>query len=201
MVKILSKSGDSLADVYDVQGSIAGIDDLLSKDVNLVHEMGATIFSERLSARVVNLTTGAIAQSTDIETSFVFAETTRLLGIQIASEDASRLAVIQASITSPENVTNNDIPIFVWDATDGTRTIDILIGGVTESLDLLLPANVVPVPNLMVGAGSLLPSNIISLRGTTTAFGAGTVITRMILYVAFARSAGLSSRGLPIPAW
>ena len=58
MPKILAQAGISLADVYDVEGSIAGTDELLSEDVSLVHEMGGHMMSERCRSFVVTLATG-----------------------------------------------------------------------------------------------------------------------------------------------
>ena len=65
MPKILSQAGDSLADSYDVAGSIAGVDDLITQDVQLLHEMGGTIFSERLTSQVLTIASGSIAQNSE----------------------------------------------------------------------------------------------------------------------------------------
>ena len=45
MVKILSQAGISLADLYNVEGSIAGIEQLDTRELPIVHEMSGTIFS------------------------------------------------------------------------------------------------------------------------------------------------------------
>ena len=201
MGKILSKSGDSLADVYDVKGSIAGIEELLSKDVNLVHEMGATIFSERLSGRILSITTGAILQDTQFDVAFSFSETSRLLGLQVVSTSPSRISRCQVSITSGPSFDNTDLPIFIWDSTLGSRAINVLIGGALQVLSILIPAQAQLIPNLMLGFDSPRPSSTITMRGLTTGFGAGNVTITALVYVAFPQLGGVSSRGLPIPGW
>ncbi len=202
MAKILSKSGDSLADVYDVKGSIAGIEDLQSDDVNLVHEMGATIFSERLSSRILAITTGAIAQSQQINTTFTFTETSRLFGIQVITDNVARLNDISVHITSAPAIDNTDIPIFAWvGASDSSRGINVLVAGSLLGVAMLIPASPANVPNLMIGVDSPRPAAQITLRGDTTAFGAGTVTTQLIVHVGFPQIGGVSSRGLPLPGW
>lgn len=202
MPKVLSKSGDSLADVYDVEGSIAGVEELLSKDINLVHEMGATIFSERLSTRMVDLTSGAIAQTLAFNVNFTVTETARLLGIQVITSDPARLLRVQASITSPPAVDNQDVPIWLWDvAANGVTAARLLLAGTVTAVNLLNPNFRPDIPNLLVGLGSPRPASTISLRGFTATFGAGTVTTQALILLAFPQVGGLSSRGLPIPSW
>ena len=203
MSKILAKSGDSLADLYDVEGSIAGISELQSKDVNLVHEMGAVLHSERLSTVMIDVSTGPVLQTILFTESFELTIAhSRLLGVQIFTTDSARVSIAQVSITSPPGIDNADMPIFVWDAAeDVARTVDILVDGQITLGELLMPLNQSWIPNLLVGPDSPRPANILTLRGRTTSFGAGDVTTRMLLYVAFPEVAGLSSRGLPIPSW
>lgn len=202
MPKILSKSGDSLADVYDVKGSIAGIDDLVSNDVNLVHEMGATIFSERLSARITSFATAAVAQSLQFSAGLApFQETSRLLGISVVTTDDARISNVQVSITNPDGVNHSDIPIFYWNQGDPTGGIVVMVNDTINVLDLLIPITPANLPNLLIGLDSPSPASVISIRGVTAAFGAGTVATRVILHMAFAQLEGVSSRGLPIPGW
>ena len=165
MAKILSQSGDSLADAYDIEGSIAGIDNLLSEEVNLVHEMGATIFSERLSSRILSISAGAISQSSSLDINFSVNEMSRLLGIQVLTSAAARLSIVQVSITSPPAVDNSDMPIFVWDGGgDSFRTARLLINGSFQTLELLLPGNVPLLPNLLIGPNSPRPAATISLQ-------------------------------------
>ncbi len=202
MPKILAKSGDSLADVYDVAGSIAGIDDLISKDVSLVHEMGGTIASERLRGNVVLLLTGDIAQNTTFNVSLsVGPRITRLLAMQVLVVPVARLTNVQVSITATALLGSNEVPIWCWDSTDSVRAIKILIGGSIADRTLLVPAVIPTIPNLAIGTNQPLPMGTISLRGRTSGFGAGTVETSLLLYTAFPELQGVSSRGLPIPGW
>lgn len=201
MGKILSKSGDSLADVYDVRGSIAGVEELLSEEINLVHEMGATIFNERLSARMVLLTTGAIAQNVKWNVNFSATETSRILGVVVLSSSPAEVNRAQLSVTSPPALDNTDVPFFVWAAGEPTQVIDVLIDGTVEGLQALLPATPANVPNLLIGFDSPRAAATLSFRGSMTAFGAGTAVVRAIVHLAFPSRSGLSSRGLPIPGW
>lgn len=201
MPKVLSKSGDSLADVYDVKGSIAGIDELLSADVNLIHEMGATLFSERLAARIIRVTAGAIAQSVSFASTFTVLENSRILGAQIIVTDSARLSRVQLSITSPPNINDQDIPIVAWEAGDPTVFMSLLdagVGSTFEGLSSLISNNV---PSLLVGSESESPVNLLTIRGIANAFGAGTVTAIGIVHLGFSQPGGLSNRGLPLPSW
>ena len=201
MAKILSKSGDSLADVYNVLGSVAGIDELQSKDVNLVHEMGATLFSERFSSEMVLIDTGGAAQNVTFDVVTTFPETTRILGVQLVATDATRVAQISCGIVSGTAVGNQEIPIASWDAALSFGPIRLILAGSIQNRDLLFLANPAQVPNLLIGSSSPRPARAIAIRGVTTGFGAGTVNVSAILFLAFAQSEALSSRGLPIPGW
>ena len=201
MSKILAKSGDSLADVYDVEGSIAGIDDLVSREVNLVHEMGATIFSERLAGRMLDISSGAILQNIQFDVNFSVSVTSRILALQVVTTSSTRLNRVQVSITSPPSLDNSDVPIWVWDSNDGFRFANVLTAGALASINILVPAMTPQIPTLLVGQDSPRQVSTITLRGLTTGFGAGNVTTRLILYVAFPQLGGVSSRGLPLPGW
>jgi len=200
--KILGKAGDSLADVYDVKGSIAGVEELLSQDVSLVHEMGGVLFSERLSSRVVALASGSIAQSLAFNVNFSFGENSRILALCVITDNVARLNDVQISLTSGPAVDNTEVPIFAWnDANDLSTGINVLLAGSVASRAMLIPATDMQIPNLLVGSDSPRPLTTMSMRGDTTAFGAGTTITTALIYVAFPQVQGLSSRGLPLPGW
>jgi len=201
VAKILSKSGDSLADVYDVDGSIAGIEDLVSRDVNLVHEMGSTIFSERLSASIFPLTSGAIPQSTAFNSALPISPTSRLLGLAVVTDQLARINDMQVSIQAGAPGAQTDIPLFVWVAGEIAKVIRMEIGGSLQTQTILLPASGASTPNLIIGQDSPLPAATFILRGQTNAFGAGTVTTQVILHIAFPQLEGLSNRGLPLPGW
>ncbi len=202
MGKVLSRSGDSLADVYDVAGSIAGIDNLETADVNLVHEMGATLFSERLAGRIITISTGAIAQSITFDDQFTVLETSRILGVQIVTDNPVRIANVQLSVTSPVNINDTDLPLVTWEAGGADTTARVRVAGTTANMRILQPiAPMGNLPSLMVSAESDSPVTLLSLRGVSTAFGAGTVLIRALIYLGFSQPGGLSNRGLPLPSW
>ncbi len=206
MPKILAKSGDSLADVYDVKGSIAGVEELLSQDVNLVHEMGGVIFSERVGSNVLEIATGAIAQSTDFNINFNLGRgPRRLLGVQVfhsSTIGTARIDHCQVSITTPPAGSNTDIPIWYWNAgVNATQEISVMKGGVLADLNLLVPSVPPLLPNLLMGDDQPNTAPLITMRGTTIAFGAGTIVISVHVYFAFTQLGGVSSRGLPMPGW
>ncbi len=203
MSKILSKSGDSLADVYDVAGSIAGIDDLVSKEVHLVHEMGSTILAERLAGQVnSSLATAALLQNVDFSVDITVGITGRLLGLQVISDDQSRVSRAQVSITSPADQDDTDAPIWFWTTAIGAFSLaQVLLSGTVTTVALLIPDGGVLTPNILIGDDSPRPCSTVSLRGRTTGFGAGDVTITALLHFAFPQVTGLSSRGLPLPSW
>lgn len=202
MVKILSQAGMSLADVYDVEGSIAGTEELIAHDINLVHEMGATVFSERYTTTYRRVASGDLGQSTafNLEITNLPVVPTRLLGLAVISDDGSRIARAVCVVRQPAD--GQDIPI--WAFNGNLITVDLIDDGATRAAYSLLrgETDVGFVPTMVGGSGQ--DANIVDaivLRGDTTAFGAGTVFVRVIYYLAFAFLGGVSSRGLPIPSW
>ena len=200
-MRILSKSGESLADVYDVEGSIAGITDLQSKDVNLVHEMGSTIFAERFGGTLFRQQTGAINQSTtfDLVINTLPVNPARILGIQVFV-DADRVNICTVNIH--DRLAGQDMPIWAWDAAGGTET-NVRVGddgNAAAGRILLLPSRAF-IATMLQGTNSKERVEDVILRGDTAAFGAGTVNIVLIMHIAFVQVGGISSRGLPIPSW
>ena len=203
MAKILSKSGDSLADVYNVQGSIAGIDQLLSEEVHLVHEMGSTIFSERLSSSILVLDTAALSQTTDFAINFFLGRTTaRILGVQVLANQSPVTRILRASVNISTPIPITDMPIWTWVPADLESTVNIIIAGSSSLGKFLMNGNNRLLPNITIGSDQPFGTTpTISFRGKTATFGAGTVIVTALIYFAFASAGGLSSRGLPLPGW
>jgi len=148
MPKVLAQVGVSLADVYQVLGSIAGVEQLISHDVNLVHEMGATIFSERLSAVVERATTGAIAQSTtfDVDVATGGVGISRVLGVLVFADVIGRADFCQVS--SRGTGSGREIPFYHWDQVSGTEEDIRLVdnGAAAANVINLVPA-VAPPPS------------------------------------------------------
>lgn len=203
MVKILSRSGDSLADTYDVEGSIAGIDQLLSREVTLVHEMGATIFSERLTGGIVRLTSTALAQDTEWNIVFEVVTTTmsRVMGVLVFADVSTR--IVSATVSLRDPATEREIPISIWDSSEDRVTVRMVDDGSAVTVfDAMVSAmNGPTLPNMMLGGAQRSPLNEIAFRGLTTGFGAGDVTCTALIYLLHASVSGLSSRGLPVPSW
>jgi len=212
MPKVLGKVGASLADVYDIEGSIAGVEQLDTDTVHSVHEMGATIFSERLSGEVFRLFFDDILQTVTLSASFAGLPETpfRLAGFTILIETGleARITRLTASLSELDANGNatQEIPFWSWDTTLGTtETVRVLDAGTTANFEKLLPApgNWPQLPQLLTG--SLQPGvvNGITVRGLTATFGAGDVDITCLAYILHADPAGsgVSSAGLPVPSW
>jgi len=205
MVKILSKSGDSLADTYDVEGSIAGIDQLLTDELPIVHEMGQTIFSERMSFSIRQATSGAINQSTtfDVLITTLPDHITRILGVFVLANVGARTTLATVSVREP--LMDREVPIWTWNTSeDSEKTQRLTIAASVANLVMLQPLS--SMPNMPSFLGKLQPQNVpdIAFRGQSSAFGAGTVTLTLMLYLCHIHIGGtgsLSSRGLPIPSW
>jgi len=204
VVKILSQSGNSLADIYDVEGSIAGIDHLETHDLPIVHEMGATVFSERFSTLINRTSSTAIVQNTgwNVIIADLPSHPFRIFAVQMFVDVTAR--VLLASIAVSDPITGREIPIWSWDdATDIETRIAYSDDGAAAGTTIFLqPVDATrTLPHLMAGEGQPQNMRDIAFRGVTTGFGAGNVTTVLLMHIGFSEVAGLSSRGLPIPSW
>jgi len=204
MVKILSRSGTSLADTYDVVGSVAGIEQLESREVSLVHEMGQTLFSERFSTFMRRGLSGAILQN--VTFNFLLNDLPsvpfRILGIAVFSDAIARVAMASVALRDP--VTGREIPIWAWDAVidPEMRVRHEDDGGGVVQAQFLRPLQPLgQVPHLTAGSGQPQRVPDVAFRGASTGFGAGTVSVTMLLHIGFSQTGGISSHGLPIPSW
>ena len=206
MTKILSRSGASLADIYDVEGSIAGIEQLETRELPIVHELGATVFSERFTTRVFRVTSGAIAASTafNVEETNLPERPCRLLGVQVITSFTSRL--VQVAVLGTDPVLGQDFPLWVLDtsaiASEGVNMED---AGGAGAFAILVPRTGLNVFPAFVGGKNQQDDMVssVTLAGLTTAFGAGTVTTTALLLLAFARTDGPRPppAGVPVPSW
>lgn len=199
MVKVLSQSGNSLADVYDVVGSVAGIEQLESREVGLVHEMGSTLLAERFSTQIRRATAEGLLQSVNFQVLIDDLPTvpTRLLGVGVFADTGTRISKAAVSVRT----ILRELPIWVYDAAN-IDPVRINNEGSVEDVDFLRGiASMDFVPSFIGGTAQPISVSQVALRGTTTAFGAGTVNITVLLYQAFPSVEGLSSRGIPIPSW
>ena len=205
MTKILSQAGNSLADTYDVEGSIAGIDQLETHELPIVHEMGNTVFSERLSGNIRRVTSGSISQSSnwDVVLSDLGSGISRILGVFVFSDSLSRLSLATLSVRADDD--EREVPIFAWDSNEASFTARIDDSGIGDVSGMGSNLNVATLPSILIGRGQSKQVGQIAFRGTTNAFGAGTVVTTALIYIAFSAVGGVpgntSSRGLPVPSW
>lgn len=203
MVKILSRAGVSLADIYDVKGSIAGSDQLLAEEIHTIHEMGGTIFAERLGGNVRRGSSTALSQNTswDVILSGFGPTIGRILGVTVVTLNATRLTNVTLSIRDPS--TDREMPIFLWDTNEQFVTGRFQDnGGAIDNYDFLENSiNVATLPSILLGTAQPEPLQEMAFRGLTSGFGAGSVETIALMYIAFAQIEGISSFGLPIPGW
>ncbi len=202
MVKVLAQAGTSLADHYDVVGSRAGVDELVSREVSLVHEMGATMASERMSGGMWRSQTGAIAQNItwDIVLTGFPIGISRMLGVVLLSDAAARIE--QAMVALRDPLDGREFPLISWEATNDSESIvRIVENGAAVGNRYQLITRSVETPNLRFGTAQPQPAQDIAFRGVAAAFGAGTVNLVALVYIAYMRQAGVSSYGIPIPGW
>jgi len=197
MTKIQSRSGSSLAGVYDVKGGIAGLDELRQTEVGVVHEMGGTIFSERfqqtirLQQTVDNQSTITALFMTDLP-----AAPWMLHGVSVLTTDDLRLVTVAVNARDP--ISPREIPLWVWGG--GNENVFIDFGSGTVSSTFLTPV-FDGLPRLMSSSQSRQFVSDLVLRLQTTAFGAGTVTTTMLAHISLTHTGDQSNRGLPIPSW
>jgi len=199
--KILGQAGTSLADAYDVEGSVVGVEELDAHAVKTVHELGGTMFSERISGTIANFETGDILQTITFNSSFTIAGAAiRLLGVALVADVTARILNASLHISDLPGGAN-DMPIMAWESGDDEVPIRVKHGGVVASEFLLQPAQPPYIPNLLFGSETPGPVPQLNLRGITATFGAGTVNLICIAYFAVPMVQGLSSKGLPYPSW
>jgi len=205
MVKILSRSGTSLADMYDVEGSIAGIESLESREVTLIHEMGATLFAERYVQSIRRATSGDILQnaSFNVVISNMPSSPFRIFNVFVFATVNGRVELASIAIRSEGQ--SREVPIWAWDSAIDTDLLRIRMeddgGGVIQHRVLVPTASLANLPSMGTGTDQLRQVDEIAFRGSTTGFGAGTVAATMVMLIGFTDIGGIASRGLPVPSW
>ena len=203
--KILAQAGSSLADIYDVQGSVIGLEELDASHVKAVHDLGGTIFSERLRGLIIRMDSTAIAQNIDFE---VIAgglpnNIQRVLNIAIVARETTR--ILNCSLALQTAAGTREFIIQSWDSTPDVEHRVRFFDGVLGDHFLLVPGfNQLPT----IIAPHSDENDMLSLvfRGTASAFGAGTVTVKAWVYLlrpgpGTPTPGTPSSHGLPIPSW
>ncbi len=209
MSKILSQAGSSLADTWQVEGSVAGVENLESKDVSLFEEMGGRVHSERIQSFFIELDSGAVAQSTafNITAGGIPDSINRVLGIWGIATNSARVDNWTLYQAAQDAAGQGEIPMYHWDnADDSTGGIRWSDHGNAAASFVLLKSLSIWGPSLLTRTGveNDLPDLI--LRGITSAFGAGTVQLRVLVHLCRPDPGNPapgqpSSHGLPIPSW
>jgi len=212
--KILSQAGVSMADSYEVEGSIVGVDNLDANNVSLVENMSSRVFSERMSSHLLRISSGSLAQNSawDIVASPFPDCPCRITNIVFIALTASRISMADLMIADPNS--DVEMPIATWasgavttggsaDSEAPIRFDDDSAGAGTVSL---LRQTLPMFPQLVVRMGSAPGMPVLKFRGLTSGFGAGTV--EVLCYVSHCRPNVLtpaaghpSSHGLAIPSW
>jgi hypothetical protein len=202
--KILSQSGISLADAYEVTGSNVGAQFLDADTIKTVHEMGSTLSSERMSSSIGRRSTGALAQniSWDITIDDLPTTPTRISNLAVVMT-TNRLLTCSVAVQCPRE--GREVPIFVWDTSIDDKPIIRFVdnGGAVGGVYYLRPKTPMLVPGMLLGTDQRLSVPNLVFRGSTSGFGAGTVTATLVFQHTFIGSGvtGAKTFGLPIPSW
>lgn len=208
---VQAQAGFSLGDIYDVVGSVVGIRSLDMDEVKAVHELGATIFSERLNANLNMMDSTSILQNVSFNIELVGFRPDvpqRLLGVSVLSNTTARLTRASLSIRG-QPATSPELVFWAWDSAADPETEVRWSdnGAAVATFFMLTPlalSAIMPTMLIRLGVGALMPS--IFFRGTSSGFGAGNVRVRAILHFArpmppLVAAGDPSSHGLPLPSW
>ncbi len=203
--KILSQAGTSVADIYDIEGSVVGLESLDVGDIKGVHEMGGTIHSERLQSFIVAVGPGDILQTITWGSTAggIPDSINRFLGLCVVVDVAARITNATVSI---RDAAGQELPIWNWDVTNDVENTILIArpgAGVTAEFNLVGKFDH-SIELLTRGQTPLMPD--IVFRGISETFGAGNVNPLCLFHLARPNSGAPpagepSSHGLPIPGW
>jgi len=206
--KILSQAGVSLADVYDVEGSVVGLENLDVSDIKGVHDLGPQIHSERLQVFNLIADSTAVAQNVtwNIELGAFPDSINRLLSVFVMADTAARTAHCAISIRDPLSLI--DHVIWAWQSVVDIEA-NLLWAAPTVGTQVGLRVLAGPrgdVPTLIARTGASAAMPTLFFRGLSLGFGAGTVRVRALIQIARPDEGNPapgapSSHGLPIPSW
>jgi len=207
--KILGEAGKSLADIYDVEGSVVDVDEVDASIVQGVHDLGPTIASERMGSSIIILRTGDELQTVNFNVVTPLTDMpgiTRILGATIMA-DGDR--VLTCGLWLLDQAVNAESLLWAWDGTldDVLPAFRVNVLGTIAARTILRPVtNMAALPGIAFGPGQRAQMPAFALRGTTTTFGAGTVEIAAHIQIANSDITGTgtgapSSIGLPVPSW
>jgi len=208
MPKILSQAGTSLADVYDVEGSIAGVEQLDVESVKAVHDLGGQIHSERTLGVLERSSSGDLNQTTTFgKVIGTFPDAiARIFGVSVIVDTAARLG--HCSIAVRDRSNDREMPIFVWDSTlDREQVITWSDDGGTVAEFIHCSVLVSQLPTMLMRMGTGRNMGEFVFRGESLTFGAGTVEAIALIHIGrpvlneVATPGEPKSHGLPIPSW
>ncbi len=216
--RIQGGAGSSLALQWQTRGGRVELKSLEDGFVSLVEEMGGVQFSERLGCDLLRAPAGALTQSVDFETR-IDAGTTppfpiprtafKVNQIYVFTDTAARLD--RVAIMARSIATGFEIPIFVWNAASDIEVAvlfsDEAAAAAVVRMCVPTEAAQVRLPHFQMGDAQ--PSSVpvldaLIMRGSTLAFGAGTVSPVVIMQLSstdFRSTPQATSRGLPLPSW
>jgi len=206
-----SSGGSSLAQLYDTLGTaIASNAELEGGSIHLVHEMGQVLFSEGLQLTIRRIEALTIAQSTafDVVLTDLPGVPYRIFEVLVfAGEGDDAADISNCAVMLRDPISGREQPFFSWE-NDNASTVrfspDSTIGVINASV-LNKDTRVNQVGGLpLIGQGGQKatgPADI-AMRGTTGAFGAGSIDILCNLLIASSDTpGGIRSEGLPIPSW
>jgi len=205
--KVQGQAGISLADVYDVVGSIAGVEEIDVRSIKGVHDLGPQIHSERLNAFQLIADTGNVNQSTawNVELGGFPDSINRLLSISVLTDTVARADFASIAIVDPDS--GIDHIIWAWDsANDVESSVRWASPTVGTNFLLVSTRQILGVPTLIARTGAAWRMPTLNFRGSSAAFGAGTVRLRALMQIIRPDPGNPapghpSSFGLPIPGW
>lgn len=213
MARVQGDAGDSLAYQYDVRGSRVDLNEFKDGEgVSAVHDMAQVIASERMWTQIRYAEALAVAQSTDFNAVIdtLPGGVWRLLVPRIIVNANGRVRNVVLSLREMDSGGDErEIPILQWDVTGAVdREVRVRWDpgtGTVGDYFSLVPQSGIAYPT--IGTGSFQPAAgrmyALALRGTTLAFGAGTVDVRGVVQIAFVAppGGGLDYSGYLVPSW
>ena len=202
--KVLGEAGKSIPDVYDVDGSVVDIDRIDGREIKLVHEMGATILSERLAGEHFRIGSGPHLQNVDFEAIIATppGSISRIVALQVLCTVAQQGRTARVAVVLQDGTSGRETPVWIWETGQAETEVEWSDSGqAVATFSAFQPTSHIYVPSMLIGVGHAQQVQNIILRGTTGAFGAGNITYFLMAYLLFPTPTAVNSFGLPIPSW